>query len=80
MWDNGDKVWENHEGILATDLSTAKFLHNYLRYMRVSRSYANCMEVIDLQSYKIQRNIRKVKQAINEQKHLEPFIFFQYLN
>ncbi len=81
MWDNGDKVWEHHkEGILATDANTAKLLHEYLKFVRISRSYAQHMEIIDLQRYKVERNARKVKQALGDGQHKEPFIFIQYLN
>ena len=81
MWDKDDKVWEHHqEGILATDAVTAKLLHDYMKFVRISRSHAQCIEVIDLQQYKTERNTRKVKQALIERKDLEPFIFFQYLN
>ncbi|MCB0696294.1 MAG: hypothetical protein KDC07_02950 [Chitinophagaceae bacterium] len=80
MWSDNNKVWTSYtNGLLATDVDSAAFLRNYLRYIIVSRKHYNTLEVIDLQKYKVIRSSRKLRQAINERLSI-PFVFLSCNN
>lgn len=70
-----DKVWMHYvKDIIASDVYSAVFLASYMRYARTSKSYADGMEVVDLQKYKVVKQPNKVRQAIRERANV-PFVF-----
>lgn len=75
MWSGHDKVWLHYvNDIIAADVSSAVFLASYLRYVKMNKSYSGCIEVIDLQKYKVIKQKNKVREAIRTRLHM-PFIF-----
>lgn len=70
-----NKLWIHfRRDIIAADVSTALFLSTFLRSSIVKRSYANHLEVIDLQRYKVISGNRKVRTALRD-KIDTPFVF-----
>ena len=60
--------------IIAADVASGVFLSQFLRRLRVTRSFAGAMEIIDLQRYKVIKKPAKVLSAIQELKN-ESFVF-----
>jgi len=80
MWSGHDKVWLHYvKDIIAADVYSAVFLASYLRYVGMNKSYINCMEVIDLQKYKVIKQRLKVRKALKERGNT-PFVFPVYKN
>ncbi|MBL7719225.1 MAG: hypothetical protein JNL72_10355 [Flavipsychrobacter sp.] len=70
-----DKIWMHYvKDIIAADIYSAIFLASYLRYTRVSKSYTDSLEVVDLQKYKVLKQPQKVRQCIRERANV-PFVF-----
>jgi hypothetical protein len=70
-----NKTWMHYvKDIIASDVYSAVFLASYIRVAHTSKSYADAMEVVDLQKYKILKQPLKVRQAILERKDV-PFVF-----
>ncbi len=76
MWyKDRDRVWNQYiRNIGATDGSSARFLELYMKRISISQEYVNCLEVYDLQKYKIIKHPGKVRAALREKKNT-PFIF-----
>ena len=64
---------------MATDLVSAVLLLGYLRFVAVKKPAGHCLEIVDLQRYKVIRKAAKVRQALKE-KRGEPFVFVYGLN
>jgi len=74
MW-KGNNVWLHYvKNIIAADVSSAVFLASYLRHASISKNYADALEVIDLQKYKVIRQPSKVRQALRDRINV-PFVF-----
>lgn len=74
MW-REDKTWLHYvKNIIAADVSSAVFLAYYLRRSGVTRDYLSCLEIIDLQRYRLIRKPVKIKTALQERANI-PFIF-----
>jgi len=74
MWQRNN-VWLHYlKNIIAADVSSAVFLASYLRHSAVSKSYACCLEVIDLQKYKVVTQQAKVRIALRDRVKI-PFVF-----
>lgn len=74
MWKR-NKVWIHYvKNIIAADIPSAVFLSSYLRHSKLSGDYANYLEIIDLQKYKMISKPARVKIALQDKKKL-PFIF-----
>jgi hypothetical protein len=70
-----DKVWIHYrKDIIAADVSSAIFLSAYLRHGAIHRLYIPCLEVIDLQRYKVVKQAVKVKVCLIDRMHI-PFVF-----
>lgn len=75
MWRRQDKVWMNYlNGIMAADLYSAVLLSSYLRHAVRTSQYAQTLEIVDLQRYKMVRQFVKVRKVLKKQIDL-PFIF-----
>lgn len=75
MWSGQDKVWVHYvKHIIAADINSAAMLGIYIRQMSLSKTYLPYLEVIDLQKYKMIKDINKVRKALSERANL-PFIF-----
>jgi hypothetical protein len=67
MWSKKDKVWMHYiHDIIAADVASGVFLAHYMRQMRMAKTYAAALEVVDLQRYKVIRKTRKVLSALND--------------
>jgi hypothetical protein len=74
MW-NGNKMWLHYvKNIIAADVSSAVFLASYLRYTAIRKDYVACLEVIDLQKYRIIKQVPKVRLALRDRTKI-PFVF-----
>jgi len=74
MW-HKDHVWLHYvKNIIAADIHSAVFLASYLRHAGTSRDYASCLEIIDLQKYKIITKSAKVYAALRNRAGI-PFVF-----
>lgn len=75
MWGRQDKVWTHFRSdVLAADVADASLLMSFLRHVFTHKLQAACLDIIDLQRYKVFRTPRKVKAALG--KHADmPFIF-----
>lgn len=74
MW-RGNNVWLHYvKNIIAADIPSAVFLASYLRHSGLTKDYASCLEVIDLQKYKIIKKPAKVQAALRERLRI-PFVF-----
>ena len=70
-----NKVWLHYvKNIIAADVSSAVFLASYLRYAGISKEYADALEIIDLQKYKVIKKAGKVREALDAKKNF-PFVF-----
>ncbi len=70
-----DQKWLHYiNNIIAADVYSAVFLGTYQRHMRLSKTYARHMEVMDLQKYTVISREHKVRQAIKERADI-PFVF-----
>ena len=75
MWQGQDKTWLHYvKDIIAADVYSAVFLASYLRQTSIKRSYIPALEVIDLQKYKVIKDVRKVRAALKERLNI-PFVF-----
>lgn len=75
MWGEGDKVWLHYrKDILAADMPAAQFLATYLKHSSIKWLHVPCLEVADLQRYKLIKKERKVRQALIDRADI-PFIF-----
>ncbi len=75
MLQGQDKVWMHYvKDIIASDIYSAVFLASYAKYIKTSKSFADAMEVVDLQKYKVLKQPLKVRQAIRERSDV-PFVF-----
>ena len=74
MW-QGNKEWLHYvKNIIAADMPSAVFLASYLKYSGISKDYAACLEVADLQKYKLIKGKNKVQQALRNRAKI-PFVF-----
>lgn len=75
MWSGQHKVWIHYrKDIIASDVATAIFLSDLLRYHSIHKIYAEHLEVIDLQKYKVFKKAHKVRLALKERMDI-PFVF-----
>lgn len=75
MWSGQDKVWVHYvKHIIAADVTSAAFLGIYIRQMSLTKAYIPCLEVIDLQKYKIIKEKKKVRKTLSE-RGTTPFVF-----
>lgn len=75
MYTGKDKTWMHYvNDIIAADVASAVLLSSHLRRTVRSLAHAGALEVIDLQRYKVLRNAKKVKVAMNSRLHI-PFVF-----
>ena len=75
MWRGQDKVWMTYlNGIVAADLYSAVLLSSYMRQSVRTCQYAQALEIIDLQRYKMIRQFVKVRKTLKKRIDL-PFIF-----
>lgn len=80
MWFDNHHIWMHYPaGILAADKESAHFLQRYIHLTAIYRNHLSVMEVIDLQKYKVIKDFRKVKQAVNERLGI-PFVFLSCKN
>ena len=74
MWGE-DKVWLNYrKDIMAADMQAATFLSSFLRNLAINKGYAQHLEVIDLQKYKVLKQAPKVLVSLRERIGV-PFVF-----
>ena len=74
MW-KGNNVWLHYvKNIIAADVSSAVFLASYLRYTGINKDYADSLEIIDLQKYKVIKKTAKVRQSLRDRINT-PFVF-----
>lgn len=74
MW-REEKEWLHYvKNIIAADVPSAIFLASYLRYAGMSKDYAAALEIVDLQKYKVIKQVNKVKVALYERRQI-PFVF-----
>ncbi|MCB0698629.1 MAG: hypothetical protein H6551_02035 [Chitinophagales bacterium] len=68
MWNRyKSTVWIHYsDDIIASDEPSANFLADYKRFVTLNRSYANAMEIMDLQRYKVITEPRKVRSFMRE--------------
>jgi hypothetical protein len=70
-----NKTWMHYiNDIIASDVYSAVFLASYMRHATLNRTYADSLEVVDLQKYKVLKQAAKVRQAIRERTDI-PFVF-----
>ena len=75
MWQGQDKTWLHYvKDIIAADVYSAVFLASYIRQSAMRKSYIPALEIIDLQKYKVIKEVKKVKSALRERVHI-PFVF-----
>jgi len=75
MWQGQDKTWLHYvKDIIAADVYSAVFLASYLRQGAIRKTYVPALEVIDLQKYKVIKEVKKVNMALRERIHI-PFVF-----
>lgn len=75
MWSGKNKTWlQFRKDIIAADIAEGIFLADYLRYLAVTRSYVQALEVADLQRYKVLKEPGKVKNALTTRFDV-PFVF-----
>lgn len=75
MWQGQDKVWLRYiKDIIAADVYSAVLLASQLRDAKFIQGSFSSLEVIDLQKYKVIKDVRKIRAAIRERVHV-PFIF-----
>jgi hypothetical protein len=75
MWSGENKTWIHYGGaIIAADLFSALQLDAYTKQMNFMRSYLPCLEVVDLQRYKLYTTLKHIKAVIRERKDV-PFVF-----
>ena len=74
MW-RENKVWRHYpDDIIASDGQSARVLASYIKRVRQNSSYISYLEVVDLQKYKVIKQVAKVRAAIRERKYI-PFVF-----
>ncbi len=74
MW-REPRIWNHYlNDVIATDAHSADFLYSYISYLRISKAYANNIEIVDLQKYRVIKQTPKVRIALRERMNL-PFIF-----
>ncbi len=70
-----NNVWLHYvKNIIAADVPSAVFLASYLRYSSITKDYASSLEVMDLQKYKVIRQVDKVRNALRNRANI-PFVF-----
>jgi hypothetical protein len=75
MWQGQNKVWlQFRRDILATDIHSGIFLSDYLKHASIHGIHTRCLEVADLQRYKLVKAPNKVKAVLNDRSFV-PFIF-----
>ena len=75
MWQGQNKVWLQYRNdILTTDIRSGIFLTDYLRHVSIHSLNANCLEIADLQRYRLIKNPLKVKIALRNRTYT-PFVF-----
>ena len=80
MWQDSNHIWFHYStGILASDDVSAMFLQRYMQFLTINRAHFSVMEVMDLQKYRLIKDIRKVKKAVNERLSI-PFVFLACRN
>lgn len=74
MWGR-DKVWTHFRNdVLAADAPDAGLLMGFLRRVFSDKLHTACLEVFDLQRYRVFRTPQKVRAALG--KHADvPFVF-----
>lgn len=79
MW-REEKEWLHYlKNIIASDIPSAVFLAAFLKHSTVGDTVASSVEIIDLQKYKVIKNVSKVKVSLRE-RYKAPFIFTIYKN
>ncbi len=74
MW-RDNNIWLHYvKNIIAADVPSALFLASYIRHNTLTKDYAASLEVIDLQKYKVIRQVSKVRVALRERSSI-PFVF-----
>lgn len=74
MW-QGDKLWIHYsKDIIAADVQDAILLKSFLRHNSIFRLYAQHLEIIDLQRYKVYKDAKKVRSQLSERASV-PFVF-----
>lgn len=74
MWQR-QNTWIHYvKNIIAADIASAIFLASYIRRCHMSKSYVACLEVADLQTYKLIKRKDKVRAALGA-KAGTPFVF-----
>ena len=74
MW-REEKEWLHYlKNIIASDVPSAVFLAAYLRHAKITDTYVLSVEIIDLQKYRVIKNVNKVKAVLRERTKV-PFIF-----
>lgn len=75
MWGEHDKVWTHYrKDVMAADSVSAAVLISYLRHVAVNRLQAYCLEIVDIQRYKVIRRMPKVRSALKDRTGI-PFVF-----
>ena len=70
-----NNVWLHYlKNIIAADVSSAVFLASYLRHTNLNKNYVHALEVVDLQKYKLIKNVNKVHTALRDRINI-PFVF-----
>lgn len=80
MWQDNNHIWFHYSpGILASDDMSARFIQRYMKFLIINRAHFSVMEVMDLQKYRVIKDIRKVKKAVNKRLTI-PFVFLSCRN
>jgi hypothetical protein len=70
-----NNVWLHYvKNIIASDVPSAVFLASYLRYSSLTKNYAASLEIIDLQKYRVIKQVNKVQSALQSRTNI-PFVF-----
>lgn len=71
-----EKIWLHFpQDIIASGGNEASYLAWFLRWTYVSRTYLRCLEVIDLQRYRLVTRKNKIYSIIRDDRADQAFIF-----
>lgn len=74
MWQK-DNTWVKYvKNIIASDIHSALFLATYVRQLSFNMNHCICLEIIDVNKYKIISNHKKVRSKLREISRT-PFVF-----
>jgi hypothetical protein len=75
MWNEKKKEWIHHtKSIIAANATMGEFLACYLTHVATNNLHVHHLEVIDMHTYKVIKQPKKVRTALKERVYI-PFVF-----